>query len=60
MRSLLLLVLLVAPGAGCCCTTPGTGPLAGSSYEACRGGYDPGSRRPCYPAYRPIGSASTR
>jgi hypothetical protein len=60
MRSLLLLVLLVAAAPGCRCTMPGAGPLAGSSYEACRGDYDPGHRRPCYPAYRPIGSASSR
>ena len=60
MRSLLLLVLLVATAPGCCCTAPCAGPLAGSPYEACRGDYEAGYRRPCYPAYRPIGSASTR
>lgn len=61
----LLIVLLVAPAPGCCCTAPGAGAVAGypafaapSSYEPCRGPDEVGYRRPCYPAYRPIGSAS--
>jgi hypothetical protein len=61
MRSLLLLALLVAPAAGCCC--PSGGRCAAGSCPAVSGPgcaeYTPGYRRACYPAYRPIDSASS-
>jgi hypothetical protein len=60
MRSLLLFTLLVVSAPGCCWT----------SYSSCAAGgpgvsgpgcseYTPGYRRACYPAYRPIDSASS-
>lgn len=49
----LLLVLLMAAVSGCC------GTPAGPDCTACRS-YEPGYRRPGFPAYRPIDSAATR
>jgi hypothetical protein len=61
MRSLLLLALLVASAAGCCCTSSSScapASCAAVSGPACAE-YTPGYRRACYPAYRPIESASS-
>lgn len=64
MRTLLLLALLLASVSGCCsapadCTAPvGRASLFAPDNIACRGPYSPGYRRPSYPAYRPIDSAS--
>jgi hypothetical protein len=64
MRSLLILVLLGASAPGCCCTWDGPWAagghpaLSGPGSAAYRAAYTPGYRRPCYPAYRPIDSAS--
>jgi hypothetical protein len=61
MRSLLLPALLVASAPGCCCTAssscaPGSAPAVSAPVCA---EYTPGYRRACYPAYRPIESASS-
>jgi hypothetical protein len=66
MRSLLLLALLVASTSGCCCppqdrcTQASWAALPALADPACRGCYTPGYQRPCFPAYRPIDSVSSR
>ena len=66
MRALLVVVLLAASAAGCCgpsgrpCAAGGSVALSGPGCDECRSAYTPGYRRPCYPAYRPIDSASVR
>jgi hypothetical protein len=61
MRSLLLLALLAASAPGCCWTSSSscaTGNCPAVSGPGCAESA-PGYRRACYPAYRPIDSASS-
>jgi hypothetical protein len=60
MRSLLALALVVASAPGCC-WTPYSSCAAGGPAVSGPGcaEYTPGYRRACYPAYRPIDSASS-